>query len=1002
MRGATIGLALAALVGAANGACSPSGSERSERLGSHVSPAVTFPSKGTASTVRSFDLAPATRSSGAVLGPSISTGPHRAVMKPPAIGPELDIVDPAFAPAQGHGNQASWNGSAYLVAWTKSPQEVIAARVDATGAVLDAPGILVAGTGGGADVSWDGTNHWIAWYDNRGGIYAARITPDGTIVDPGGFPITTGPPTSPRLHWDGSHHLIAYWGPAGHLGVRVAPDGTILDDPPLVLGPSGSLAFNGTHYLLVWSSGSELFGKRTNPNGSLVGPVSFPILLDGRKKGNPRVASDGTDWLVAWTDFTDPLVRGAAGTSVSAAGIPDPVGVRYSPIGATEDKTVETLAWTGYGYALHGSEEVSDGTIGYSRLLDSTGQIVGLLPSDGLEGCDVAPGTGEFLVLCNKTVDGPGTPEGVYGIRVSPAITELTSGYISLEGALRTPRDIAAGPSEYFVTWTDWRRASTFLTEIRGARVDSVGNGLDLDGLLLGPIGSEYSHVGHNGSSYLVAWFEGAKRVSSGGSVLDPSPIDTGVESAAYGASSRVGAHHLVVGGFGDIEAVRIDASGTVLDSTPVSISSGNGGDASWNGSSTLIVWQDGRNGDSDIYGARMLEDGTVLDPTGIPIVVAPGDQRRPVVSWDGAAHLVVWENQTGIHATRLDIGGLVLGELTVSIDSGAQRFPEVAWDGKHHVVIWRSGTEVRLARVTSAGNVVDASSVLVSADAESPRIASLGNGRSLIAYSAFVPERQNKDLRGRLITAECTDDTECASGFCVDGVCCDSACGDGDPTDCMACSTALGAAADGVCGVVNQAWACRPAAFECDVAETCDGVSSACPADDDAQDGEPCEDNGNAGYCQGGACNVLVSPDGGGAGAGGAAGVDAGADGAAGAAGMGGGAGAGVAGTAGADAGLCAPPSCHACPNCYADCLCRTGEVQKCADTCADAGPSPDASPPEAGTVDAGTSARPKGADKESGCNCRVTSTTPRTSAPLAFALLTVLAARRRRRLGA
>ena len=50
----------------------------------------------------------------------------------------------------------------------------------------------------------------------------------------------------------------------------------------------------------------------------------------------------------------------------------------------------------------------------------------------------------------------------------------------------------------------------------------------------------------------------------------------------------------------------------------------------------------------------------------------------------------------------------------------------------------------------------------------------------------------------------ECRLDADCASGFCVDGVCCDSSCGGGDPTDCLACSLLGGSAQDGICAELD------------------------------------------------------------------------------------------------------------------------------------------------------------------------------------------------------
>ena len=93
----------------------------------------------------------------------------------------------------------------------------------------------------------------------------------------------------------------------------------------------------------------------------------------------------------------------------------------------------------------------------------------------------------------------------------------------------------------------------------------------------------------------------------------------------------------------------------------------------------------------------------------------------------------------------------------------------------------------------------------------------------------------------------DCGADTDCESGFCVDGVCCDAACGAGDPTDCQACAGSVTGMPAGTCAPVVSGQPCRLAADSCDLEEVCDGSALMCPADatlGDATLGDDCGDD--------------------------------------------------------------------------------------------------------------------------------------------------------------
>lgn len=116
-----------------------------------------------------------------------------------------------------------------------------------------------------------------------------------------------------------------------------------------------------------------------------------------------------------------------------------------------------------------------------------------------------------------------------------------------------------------------------------------------------------------------------------------------------------------------------------------------------------------------------------------------------------------------------------------------------------------------------------------------------------------------------------CSANTDCGTGFCVDGVCCESACTDActacsegrtgeqdglckpitadtDPDqECEATACVTGACdGQGACKLATNETVCRASAGSCDVEETClDGI---CPADSKVQEGQVCRES--AGVC--------------------------------------------------------------------------------------------------------------------------------------------------------
>src|SRR5215210_1501564 len=205
--------------------------------------------------------------------------------------------------------------------------------------------------------------------------------------------------------------------------------------------------------------------------------------------------------------------------------------------------------------------------------------------------------------------------------------------------------------------------------------------------------------IAFDGTNYLVVWQDGRS---------DGPPADNGYE--IYGA--------------------RVSQAGTVLDPVGIAISTATSSQyapsVAFGGTNFLVAWEDYRSDGhvlSDIYGARVSQAGSVLDPNGIPISTASNHQQAPNVAADGTNFLVVWQdcrtcpgsNSYDIYGARVDPEDgtvLDLGGIPISTPATNDRVaPSVAFDGTNYLVVWRgwsaSQYAISAARVSPAGVVL-------------------------------------------------------------------------------------------------------------------------------------------------------------------------------------------------------------------------------------------------------------------------------------------------------
>lgn len=232
--------------------------------------------------------------------------------------------------------------------------------------------------------------------------------------------------------------------------------------------------------------------------------------------------------------------------------------------------------------------------------------------------------------------------------------------------------------------------------------------------------------VAYDGTNYFVAYSQNGMiqgvRISSSGIILDGSggfPISTGIPFVTTNYAPAVafdGTNYLVVWakfiGVGyDIYGARVTPNGQVLGEFPISTASGEQVEPSlvFDGAQYFVVWRDTRTGsgpttDTHIYGTRVSTGGTVLDPTGMAIVTAPGPQGEPAIAFDGTNYLVVWSNggqaafpqsPITIYGKRVKPDGSLLDGtadslgIPISTTSLSKSSATVTFDGTNYLAVW-------------------------------------------------------------------------------------------------------------------------------------------------------------------------------------------------------------------------------------------------------------------------------------------------------------------------
>ncbi len=212
-----------------------------------------------------------------------------------------------------------------------------------------------------------------------------------------------------------------------------------------------------------------------------------------------------------------------------------------------------------------------------------------------------------------------------------------------------------------------------------------------------------------------------------------------------------------------DIYAQMFSADGTALN-TNFKVNDNN--DNSWQAEPSIavdhsgnfiIVWRDERNGSYDIYAQRFTADGATIEANfKVNDNKGNSDQQMPsIAANDSGKFVIVWQDSrnknTDIYGQRFTADGMLLGEnfkINKDLNTARQSEPALAVDAAgNFIVVWKDernnkNEDIYLQRYASdgspLGNNLKVNDDSVGAIQRDPAVAFDGSGNFVVAWEDF------------------------------------------------------------------------------------------------------------------------------------------------------------------------------------------------------------------------------------------------------------------------
>ena len=476
--------------------------------------------------------------------------------------------------------------------------------------------------------------------------------------------------------------------------VRFAPSDAHIDSP--------SIAFNGNHFLTLWSM-AGIYGALSNPSSDAT--PAFPVLPLSNPRELHLTAAGSSGYLAIWTGERGPSfgfltsegqLAGSAHLDVPSLNEPR-MAFNGSHILIVD---LSFILPSGISVSLYG--------------LDGTLVRRFPLPASVTDSYAVTEASGDFsVVTAGKS--------GINEWRVGNDGSILSTIEVEPPSGITDPSPTIAVAAKGALVAIVWLQRST-------GRLSTVAIGADgaltrtelpnagappLPQVAILPVGIGFVIVWSVLPSPPADTALFALRINDGGALLDAQPVDLGPGiflAAASSASSIEIALSTKTSSLARLTAT-VNATGiTPREATPTMVLPVYQPAAvvTGNGAGFTSAWIEQSEGFHGAVAGRVSHDGEPLDGSGIllgsQIKADQSVQSSPAVAHSASEALIVWNEVAGVFAARLTPFGALLDQPAVRITS---QFPDrvsVAWSGSRYFIVWTDGKQLFGAFMGSDG----------------------------------------------------------------------------------------------------------------------------------------------------------------------------------------------------------------------------------------------------------------------------------------------------------